>query len=149
LGFQYMYGIDFNYMTTGVSVRHDGSFFPKGATDKKAKFWNENRPYSMALENPLDISQNVGAGSFRIQTVQRSFAVACKTLMAHVSLPYETNTRSILASILPVNKEMLERQLLKRRDRPLEAKRRHGDGETDRRQCRSSNNAGSKRSKWR
>jgi non-canonical poly(A) RNA polymerase PAPD5/7 len=43
LEFLELYGINFNYFTTGISVRYDGFFFPKGASDRRANFWKPDR----------------------------------------------------------------------------------------------------------
>jgi len=102
------YSTDFNFILTGVSVRFDGFFFPKGATDRKKNFWQPQRPFSIAMENPLDPTFDVGSPSFRIDLVQRSFEVAFKTLLCHVSEPIIPTT-SILASILMPSEEMWER----------------------------------------
>ena len=102
------YSTDFNFVLTGVSVRFDGFFFPKGATDRKKNFWQPQRPFSIAMENPLDPTFDVGSPSFRIDLVQRSFEVAFKVLLCHVSEPI-IPTASILASILAPSEEMWER----------------------------------------
>lgn len=102
------YSTDFNFILAGVSIRFDGFFFPKGATDRKKKFWQPQRPFSIAMENPLDPTFDVGSPSFRIDLVQRSFEVAFKTLLCHVSEP-RIPTTSILASILMPSEEMWER----------------------------------------
>jgi len=102
------YSTDFNFILTGVSVRFDGYFFPKGASDRKKNFWQPQRPFSIAMENPLDPTFDVGSPSFRIDLVQRSFEVAFKTLLCHVSEPIIPAT-SILASILMPSDEMWER----------------------------------------
>jgi non-canonical poly(A) RNA polymerase PAPD5/7 len=96
---------DFNFVLTGISVRFDGFFFPKGAADRKKDFWMPQRPFSIAMENPLEPTYDVGTPSFRINTVQRAFEVAFKTLLCHVSEPLMP-TVSILASILPPSDEM-------------------------------------------
>ncbi|CAJ1966674.1 unnamed protein product [Cylindrotheca closterium] len=103
-----LYGIDFNYVTTGISVRFDGFYFPKGASDRKEHFWQPNRQSSFAVENPFDITSDVGASSFRMNMVQRSFEIAYKVLLSHVTEPFQPTT-SILASILPVSEEMTQR----------------------------------------
>jgi non-canonical poly(A) RNA polymerase PAPD5/7 len=102
------YSTDFNFILTGVSVRFDGFFFPKGATDRKKHFWQPQRPFSIAMENPLDPTFDVGSPSFRIDLVQRSFEIAFKTLLCHVSEPIIPTT-SILASVLMPSEEMWER----------------------------------------
>lgn len=106
-----LYGIDFNYITTGFSVRHDGFYFPKGAHDRKENFYQPSRPFSMAVENPLDPTMDVGTSSFRIQTVQRSFETAFRVLLAQVSEP-RVPSLSILATILPPTQEMKKRAIL-------------------------------------
>jgi non-canonical poly(A) RNA polymerase PAPD5/7 len=140
LEFFELYGIDFNYHTTGISVRNDGYFFPKGASDRKNVFYEPTRPFLMAIESPLDPTQNVGLGSFRIQLVQRAFAHAYRVLMANITefsstikkprpddpfapFHHSGNSGSILATVLPATTYMTSRLVLKRRDRALSAKR--------------------------
>lgn len=100
-----LYGMDMNYITTGISVRHDGFYFPKGAMDRKDIYYNPARPFTLAMENPLDPSMDVGKASFRISIVQRAMDVAFKVLLAHVAEPVVLAS-SILASILPSSPEM-------------------------------------------
>eukprot|EP00531_Pseudo-nitzschia_arenysensis_P007353 CAMPEP_0116156550 /NCGR_PEP_ID=MMETSP0329-20121206/22890_1 /TAXON_ID=697910 /ORGANISM="Pseudo-nitzschia arenysensis, Strain B593" /LENGTH=457 /DNA_ID=CAMNT_0003653637 /DNA_START=54 /DNA_END=1424 /DNA_ORIENTATION=+ len=106
------YSTDFNFVLVGASVRFDGFFFPKGAKDRKEHFWQPSRQFAIAMENPLDPTMDVGSASFRIDLVQRSFEVAFKTLLCHVSEPY-IPTPSILASILMPSEEMWERSASK------------------------------------
>lgn len=114
LEFLELYGVDYNYVTTGISVRHDGYYFAKGGQDVKSSFWQPTRPFSIAMENPLDPTSDVGAGAFKMQMIQRIFGHAFKTLLAYVSEPYE-RTDSILARIIPPTEEMERRMVLKRR----------------------------------
>ena len=100
-----LYGMDMNYITTGISVRHDGFYFPKGARDRKEIYHTPSRPFALAMENPLDPTMDVGKASFRIGVIQRSFDTAFKVLLAHVAEPVLTAT-SILAAILPSSREM-------------------------------------------
>ena len=106
-----LHGTDFNYVTTGISVRNDGFYFPKGSKDRKEHFWQPGRPNSLALENPFEITADVGRVSFRMPLIQRSFDVAFKVLMSHVAEPV-VQTDSILASILPPTEEMTKRATL-------------------------------------
>ena len=122
-----LYGLDFNYVTTGISVRHDGFYFPKGAKDRKEYFWQPNRRFSMAIENPLEPTHDVGKPSYRIQIVQRSYELAFKTLLAHLTEPI-VPTMSTLASILPPTAEMSKRALMKRGVRPAAARRQSSAG---------------------
>ena len=110
LEFFELYGIDFNYVTTGISIRNDGSYFPKGAKNRRENYWQPARPFSLALENPFETDMDVGKSSFRIQLVQRSFEVAFRVLMSHVSEPaLPPKAGSILASILLPTDEMRTR----------------------------------------
>jgi non-canonical poly(A) RNA polymerase PAPD5/7 len=43
LEFLELFGIEFNYFTTGISVRYDGFFFPKGSADRRSTFWKPDR----------------------------------------------------------------------------------------------------------
>lgn len=151
LEFFELYGMEFNYLTTGISVRHDGFFFPKGASDRRASFWKPDRMAMMALENPLDPTLDVGQSSFRYQIVQRAFAVAYKMLLAYVTAaPNEQQLRdvpSILATILPPTHYMTTRLVLKRRDRPLAAKRMYEPSAES--SSGVGGNNGGKRQRWR
>ena len=122
LEFFALYGQDFNYVTTGISVRHDGFYFPKGVQSKKEIFWQAQRPFSCALENPLETAMDVGQTSFRISLIQRAFGVAHKTLLAHVADP-ALPTHSILSTILLPTAEMRDRKLSKRAIAPVVARR--------------------------
>ncbi len=103
-----LYSMDFNFITVGVSVRFDGYYFPKGATDRKADFWQPGRPFSFAMENPFEPKMDVGAPSFRLSWIQRAFEIAFKVMLSHVSEPAQQSV-SILASILPPTDEMRKR----------------------------------------
>ena len=113
LDFFELYGINFNYVTTAISVRHDGFYFAKGEKDRKNVFWQPSRQFAVAMENPLDPGADVGAGAFRMSYIQRIFSHAFKTLLAYVSEPLEP-TDSILARIIPPTEEMERRMELKR-----------------------------------
>ena len=115
LDFFELYGMDFNYVTTGISVRNDGFYFAKGEREKKSIFWQPNRPFSLAVENPLETTMDVGAGAFRMNMIQRIFEHAFKTFMAYVAEPRE-HTDSILATIIPPTEEMVKRMALKVED---------------------------------
>jgi non-canonical poly(A) RNA polymerase PAPD5/7 len=113
LEFFEFYGLDFNFFTTGISIRSDGFFFMKGAKERKEHFYNPSRPYSFAIENPLDITQDVGKPSFRMPLISKSFEVAMRVLLSHTAEP-AIPTESILASIIPPTDEMEERAFLRR-----------------------------------
>lgn len=106
-----LYSMDFNYIIVGISVRFDGYYFPKGATDRKDDFWQEGRPFSFAMENPFEPKMDVGAPSFRMSIIQRAFEIAFKVLLSHVTEPAQQSI-SVLASILPLTDEMRKRATL-------------------------------------
>jgi len=108
MDFLELYSMDFNFITVGVSVRFDGYYFPKGASDRKGDFWQIERPFSFAMENPLDPKMDVGAPSFRVSWIQRAFEIALKVVLCHVTEPMQPSV-SILASILPPTEEMFQR----------------------------------------
>ena len=69
LEFLELYGRDFNYQTTGISVRHHGAYFPK-----QARGWgNPARPWLLAVENPDDVSHDVGRNSYAVNRVRQAF----------------------------------------------------------------------------
>jgi non-canonical poly(A) RNA polymerase PAPD5/7 len=111
LEFFELYGMDFNYLTTGISVRSDGFYFPKGAKGKREFFHQPSRPYSLSLENPFEITADVGRASFRMQLVAKSFETAMRVILSHTAEPF-VPTESILASILPPTEEMLKRSTM-------------------------------------
>jgi len=123
LEFFELYGLEFNYCTTGISVLRDGSYFPKGAKDKREHFWNPTRSNLLAIENPNDPTSDVGRSTFRMNIIQRSFDVAFRVLLGHVADPYSSrndngtpnsnsNAISILACIIPISDELKNRAAL-------------------------------------
>jgi len=71
-----LYGIDFNYTQTGISVRNGGSYFPK----VKRGWLDPQRPYLLAVEDPEDPENDVGRNSFDIMSVRSLFASAHSVL---------------------------------------------------------------------
>ena len=104
-----LYGMDLNYLTTAISVRNDGYYFPKGHHNRREFFFtNPSRPFSLGIENPIDITMDVGKSSFRMGLIQKSFEVALRVLLGHVAQPV-IPTDSILESIIPPTEEMYQR----------------------------------------
>ena len=104
-----LYGMDFNYLTTALSVRHDGFYFPKGHHQRREHFFTTpTRSFTLGIENPFDITMDVGKPSFRMSLIQKSFEVALRVLLSHVSHP-AVPTDSILESIIPPTEEMYKR----------------------------------------
>jgi hypothetical protein len=81
----------------------------------------------MAMEDPLEPTQDVGQSSFRYPTIQRAFALAYKMLLAYLTAGPDDaellGVCSTLATILPPTQYMTSRKRLKRQYRPLTAKR--------------------------
>jgi non-canonical poly(A) RNA polymerase PAPD5/7 len=118
LEFLELYGIGFNYTTTGISVRNDGFYFPKGSSERKEIFWQPSRVFMIGMENPLETTMDVGRSSFRIRVVQGAFAAAYRVLLTYMAVPLQP-TSSILASILPPTQEMRQRRFLKRKSKRI------------------------------
>jgi len=69
LEFLELYGRDFNYQTTGISVRQNGAYFPK-----HSRGWGRpDRPWLLAIENPDDVSHDVGRNSYAVNRVRQAF----------------------------------------------------------------------------
>mmetsp|Transcript_30036 Transcript_30036/g.36633 ORF Transcript_30036/g.36633 Transcript_30036/m.36633 type:complete len:648 (-) Transcript_30036:48-1991(-) len=111
LEFFELYGLDFNYVTTGISVREDGCYFSKGERTRREDYWQPSRPFSIAVENPCEITSDVGRSTYRMGRIQKSFDVAFRLLLLHVSdgEPKLKGVKSILACVLPPNEELWER----------------------------------------
>ena len=105
LDFLELYGLNFNYVTTGISVELDGSYFPKCHDSLWPSFFQETRPFALAMENPLEPGMDVGKSSFRIQLVKKAFEVNFKVLLGAVTNP-EDPPMSILATVLPPERWM-------------------------------------------
>jgi len=72
-----LYGRDFNYAVTGISVRRNGAYFPK-----RERGWQyPSRPNLIAVENPDDTSFDVGKNSYNIGRVKRAFEHAHQRLV--------------------------------------------------------------------
>lgn len=79
IDFLRLYGRDFNYFVTGISVRNDGHYF-----HKFDKGWLDmNRPYLLAVEDPQDEENDVGKNSFKILIVRRAFEYGFTRLYRH------------------------------------------------------------------
>ena len=77
LEFFELYGRDFNYGVTGISVRHAGSYF-----QKRSRGWlYPQRPALLAIENPSDPSFDVGKNSYQVSTAKRAFQHAHASLL--------------------------------------------------------------------
>lgn len=92
LEFFELYGRDYNYSRTCISVRRNGSY-----VDKKSKgFFNPSRPNLLAIENPDEPEMDVGKNSYNIHRVKRAFD------FAYVAILRAANRRhdSVLAAAI-------------------------------------------------
>jgi len=79
LDFFELFGVKLNYRTTGISLRHGGSFFPKAAR----KGWMDSeRPMLLCVENPLEPDTDVGKNAFNIHAVRRALSQSYYALLA-------------------------------------------------------------------
>ncbi|GMH65864.1 hypothetical protein TL16_g04302 [Triparma laevis f. inornata] len=110
LDFLELYGLNFNYITTGISVEGGGVYFPKAHDKVFEEFFQMSRPMSLSIENPLEGGMDVGKGSFRIGLIKKAFEVNFKILLSNVTSPVSPPV-SILATIIPPEKWMGERSV--------------------------------------
>mmetsp|Transcript_25127 Transcript_25127/g.32641 ORF Transcript_25127/g.32641 Transcript_25127/m.32641 type:complete len:405 (+) Transcript_25127:48-1262(+) len=101
-----LYGLTFNYVNTGISVRHNGSYFNK----RQGGCFNAGRPGLICVENPEDPDLDVGKNSFRIMMIRRVFGHAYNRLVARLcKQPRPEGT--VLGSIIYPNETLIERSL--------------------------------------
>lgn len=104
LEFLDIYGLDFNYITTAISIFDDGFFFPIGAEDKRQVFRNKNRLSLLAIQdssNPIHLS---GKASFRI--VQRTSEISHQQLWMSCVTPSGKTCSCMLGTILPISDDL-------------------------------------------
>lgn len=77
IDFFQLYGRDFNYDTTAISVRDGGRYFPKTENN----WFNSERPSFLAVESPLAPELDIGRNSFEIRTVRSCFRQSFLTLV--------------------------------------------------------------------
>jgi predicted nucleotidyltransferase len=75
-----LYGRSFNYATTGISVKDGGTYFRKA----QRGWCNEQRPMSLAVENPLEPDIDVGRNAFEIMRVRQAFCFAAQQIDAMI-----------------------------------------------------------------
>lgn len=64
-----LYGRDFNYESTGISVNGGGCYFMKTRYD----WFNRERPWLLSMESPLATELDIGKSSYEIRTVRNAF----------------------------------------------------------------------------
>ena len=76
------YGIEFNYATTGISLRHDGTHFNIGDPG-----YYKYMGAALTIEDPFDPMNNIGASSFNMAIVKQAFAKAFQELTCDSMAP--------------------------------------------------------------
>ncbi|EEY68032.1 Poly(A) RNA polymerase, putative [Phytophthora infestans T30-4] len=108
MGFFTLYGRDFNYTDLAVSVRNGGSYFPK----EKRRWYDDGRPFLIAMENPNEPSLDIGKNSYEMRTVKRSFDYARQVLQNEIYRHGQFNTLpgSILGTIIQPDSNLVKRE---------------------------------------
>lgn len=110
LEFFELYGRKFNYMKTGISVKHGGRYIPKEELQKE--MIDGHRPSLLCIEDPLTPGNDIGRSSYGALQVKQAFEYAYIILAQAVS-PLNTGlndcTRhSILGRIIRVTDDVIE-----------------------------------------
>eukprot|EP01137_Pigoraptor_chileana_P013615 Opistho-2@67330 len=71
-----LYGKDFNYIRTGISVRNGGSYFPKADRG----WYDPFKPSLLAIEDPHQQDNDISRNSFAIAFVRQAFRHGYDTL---------------------------------------------------------------------
>jgi len=78
LGFLKFYGMEFNYIINGISVRDGGRYFNKG----ERNWIDKTQPWLLAVEDPVAIENDMSRTSYAMAEIQQSFASAYYALIA-------------------------------------------------------------------
>lgn len=81
LDFFELFGVKLNYRTTGISLRHGGSFFPKRSREG---WFDADRPGLLSIENPLEPEMDVGKNAYNIHAVRRAMSQSYHAMLAAV-----------------------------------------------------------------
>ncbi|KAG3097493.1 hypothetical protein PI125_g15666 [Phytophthora idaei] len=108
VGFFTLYGRDFNYTELGISVRNGGSYFLK----EKRRWYDDGRPFLIAMENPNEPSLDIGKNSYEMRTVKRSFDYARQVLQNEIYRHGQFNALpgSILGTIIQADSNLVKRE---------------------------------------
>ncbi|PIK35809.1 putative non-canonical poly(A) RNA polymerase PAPD5 [Apostichopus japonicus] len=103
-----LYGVNFNYFKTGVTVENGGSYFPK----EDASFMTD-RFSLLCLKDPLNNGVDLGRNSFGFMEVRKAFHYAYQVLTQAVvpHIDQESNGHSILGRIIRVTDEVMDHRL--------------------------------------
>lgn len=102
-----LYGRQFNYDKVMISCRGGGNYAPKSIKHN----WGRKRPSILAIEDPLDTTNDIGSGSYGMPSVKRAFEYAHITLSQATNpnaQALQTNSSSILGRIIQVSDTVIE-----------------------------------------
>ncbi|XP_026278438.1 terminal nucleotidyltransferase 4B isoform X2 [Frankliniella occidentalis] len=105
-----LYGKKFNYMKTAIRVSEGGSYISKEEVQKNMK--DGYRPSLLCIEDPLNITNDIGRSSHGALYVKQAFEYAYIVLTQAVNplntLLYDPNKVSILGRIIRVTDSVIE-----------------------------------------
>lgn len=94
LDFFKLYGFEFNYVVTGLSIVNNGFYFNK--QERGSEWFNPNKPITLSVENPdptVTPSVDIGKNSYMLSKVKRVFEHAYNVLNSViVNGKYNNNT---------------------------------------------------------
>ncbi|KAM4689689.1 terminal nucleotidyltransferase 4A [Discoglossus pictus] len=105
-----LYGRNFNYMKTGISIRNGGAYIAKEEIMKVMA--NGYRPSMLCIEDPLLPENDVGRSSYGAIQVQQVFDYAYLVLSHAISEPAKSypnrDSESTLGRIIKVTQEVID-----------------------------------------
>jgi len=80
-----LYGVNFNWEVTGISIRDGGYYFPKYSRrsmdrGRMMSWYNPNRAHLLSIENPRETSADLCRGSYATDSIRRAFGHAFRVL---------------------------------------------------------------------
>lgn len=108
MDFLALYGIHFNFVTTGISIRGKGSYY--GKTDTRDSLITKTRDagFCIHVTDPNDSSNNVTRSSFRVEDMRACFRSAFGRLISF-DIKKQPKHGSLLSRIIRINDEILYR----------------------------------------
>ena len=91
------YGKEFRYDSHGISVREG----EPPLYEKNDRGWfNENKPWALSVESPLDPEQDIGGKAYAIRAIKLAFQHAFHTLWGFLSSKDDYSSRSAFAGVM-------------------------------------------------
>ncbi|KAK9767816.1 Poly(A) polymerase [Basidiobolus ranarum] len=108
-----LYGKNFNYVNTGISINNEGSYFRKDLEG----WQNQKQNYLLSIEDPQDADNDVSKGTHGILRVRKAFGGAYDVLTTNIFEHYRDSSRrhrrsdrpfSLLNGILKISTDTLK-----------------------------------------